>query len=490
MADRSAPLLHPTFRHLEQLTAQLLDGVILIDPAGVVLSANDAALRMHGVKSTEELGSTADAYAERFSLRTADHRWLKRREYPIFRLLAGESFPDLIVEVAPAGEEEARWVHQVRDVTMDEDGGEPDCLALVISDVSERFDAEVRFKAMFEANPAPAVIVRLRDQRIARANPGFLSLTGFEEQQLKGKSLFGLDLLNDLSDPAGFHELVETGEIVPQTEAELLVADGTRRRVLFAGQPVDVTSEDALLITFADLEPRRQAQKALAESERHLSSIFEMAPVAMAITGGGDHRVHRANAAFRQLTGLNDQQIAGRTTENLRLWGDKDDQAAAERDVAEQGSIRNRDGRLLSGDAHPIDCLISAETIAVGGEPYILWIFQNITERRRSELELVSAIEEVMKDANWLSQSIVNKLANMRHPRSHAPSVDLSVREREVLTLMCDDLDDAQIAGRLGLSRNTVRNHVARIYTKVGANRRSGAVIWGRERGMGGSYET
>ena len=43
----------------------------------------------------------------------------------------------------------------------------------------------------------------------------------------------------------------------------------------------------------------------------------------------------------------------------------------------------------------------------------------------------------------------------------------------------------AAIAARLGLSRNTVRNHVARLYAKIGVNRRSGAVVWGRERGMG-----
>ncbi|RYY05510.1 MAG: LuxR family transcriptional regulator, partial [Alphaproteobacteria bacterium] len=50
---------------------------------------------------------------------------------------------------------------------------------------------------------------------------------------------------------------------------------------------------------------------------------------------------------------------------------------------------------------------------------------------------------------------------------------------------ICDDLDDGAIAERLGLSRNTVRNHVARIYAKIGVNRRSGAVVWGQARGMG-----
>ena len=91
------------------------------------------------------------------------------------RMLAGESFPDMIVEVTPTGETKPNWTHLVHDVVMDDDGGEPDYLALVIQDVSERFEAESRFEAMFQANPAPAAIVRLSDQHYVRANAGFLS---------------------------------------------------------------------------------------------------------------------------------------------------------------------------------------------------------------------------------------------------------------------------------------------------------------------------
>ena len=35
------------------------------------------------------------------------------------------------------------------------------------------------------------------------------------------------------------------------------------------------------------------------------------------------------------------------------------------------------------------------------------------------------------------------------------------------------------------MSRNTVRNHVASLYRKLGVNRRSALIVWARERGFG-----
>ena len=485
----AAPTAHtdrqPTLRHLEQLMAQLLDGVILVDSTGVILSANPAALAMHGVREPEDLGKTAEEYARRFAMWTASHCPLKRRDYPLFRVLAGESIPDMVVGVAPAGEDEARWVHQVRDVVMDVDGGEADYLALVLSDVSKRYDAEARFSAMFRANPAPAIIVRQRDLRIVQTNHGFLALTGFQPDQLVGRSLFGLDLLGGLPDGAAVRRHIEAGEVIPQSDAELLVADGTRRLVLFAGQPIDITDEDVLLLTFADLQPRREAEQSLAVSERHLQAVFEMTPVAMAVTRDADHRITSVNAAFRQLTGYEGDLVLGHTADELGLWQIAEQRREMEADVDRQGSVRGRGARLASRSQVPVDCLISAETIQVHGAPCVLWVYEDVTERSKSEAELGEAIDEVLKDASWLSRSILDRLATLRRPVPRSAPVELSPREREILDLICDDLDDSAIAERLAISRNTVRNHVARIYAKVGTNRRSGAVVWGRERGMG-----
>ena len=54
-----------------------------------------------------------------------------------------------------------------------------------------------------------------------------------------------------------------------------------------------------------------------------------------------------------------------------------------------------------------------------------------------------------------------------------------------MLTLVCRGKSDAEIATELRLARNTVRNHVASLYQKLGVNRRSALIVWARERGIG-----
>lgn len=485
--DHAIPSPAPTLRHLEQLIAGLTAGVILVDPSGVIINANAAALRMHGVARLEELGATADDYCQRFCLRYRNHHRLTKREYPIMRMLAGDSFPDLVVEVAPIGINEPRWTHEVHDVVMDEDGGDPDCLALVIQDVSERYDAEGRFEAMFQANPAPALILRLDDQRFVRANAGFAELCGCSRDAIEGQHLRDFDILAHTERHALVAERLAAGATIPQVEAELPLPDGTRRLVILAAQPIEVAEQRCLLFTFADLDPRRKAEQALRASEHRANTMFQLAPVAMVVTAAPDHRITEANEAFVRLVGRTRHDIVGCSVDDFQLWNDAALRAAMEEEIERRGGVRTCDVRILPKEGGALDCLVSAETVDVHGARCILWLYQDITARRHSELQLVEAIDAVMKDASWFSRSIMDKLATLRGtgPAAASPTTELSKREREVLELICQGLDDKAIAAQLDLTSNTVRNHVSRLYAKIGVNRRSAAVIWARERGIG-----
>lgn len=481
------PRRRTNHRQLQQIIAGLSEGVILIDPDQSIVWANEAALTMHGVEAVNSLGADAAAYRERFALRYRNNHRLPEGEYPIDRVLAGETFDDVIVEVTAASADEPQWVHRVRGLVLTEEDGTLDCLVLVLQDASARFEAEERFEKTFNANPAPAVIARLSDLRYIKVNVGFLEMTGYEREQVLGRSVYEVDVLENADrKDLGIERLTE-GRTIPQMEATLKLPLGGTKCVIVAGQPIEIGEEPCMLFTFMDLEPRKKAEDALRQSEERFAKSFRLAPVPTFISSAATGHILDVNDAFAATTGHELEEAVGRSAAELGLW----DRTAGQRiaaELARSGSLRNLDIRLRTRDDAMLDCLMSAETVSIHGQDCVLSVVQDITERRRTEVELMSAIEVVMKDTSWFSSKVIEKLAALRQPRGSNRPVpeldDLTPREREILGLVCQGLADKQIANRLEVSLSTVRNHVSTIYGKIDVHRRGEAIVWAQARGF------
>jgi DNA-binding NarL/FixJ family response regulator len=58
-----------------------------------------------------------------------------------------------------------------------------------------------------------------------------------------------------------------------------------------------------------------------------------------------------------------------------------------------------------------------------------------------------------------------------------ARPLGLSSREAEIMSLIAEGHSNGQIAARLVLAEKTVKNHVNRIYAKLGADSRAAAIV-------------
>ena len=88
-------------------------------------------------------------------------------------------------------------------------------------------------------------------------------------------------------------------------------------------------------------------------------------------------------------------------------------------------------------------------------------------------------LQKPLRDFNKLNEVIQRAVAAGTRVSVPVPAEvePLSPREREVVALIADGLDNAGIADRLCLSEKTVKNHLTRIYEKLKVNNRTQAVL-------------
>jgi|SRR6185312_46191 DNA-binding CsgD family transcriptional regulator len=148
------------------------------------------------------------------------------------------------------------------------------------------------------------------------------------------------------------------------------------------------------------------------------------------------------------------------------------------------GSLKALDLPLRRSPGETVDCLVSAQILMLSDAPTPICIVQETMEANQ---DTTSAMESVLADTTSFARAIIEKLKGVRVAQSNPSVSDLEMltdREREILGLICRGKSDLEMSEQLHLSQNTIRNHVASLYRKIGVNRRSAAIIWARERGI------
>jgi len=94
--------------------------------------------------------------------------------------------------------------------------------------------------------------------------------------------------------------------------------------------------------------------------------------------------------------------------------------------------------------------------------------------------EALASGAEGYVDKDITVEDIVNRILTVlpaRGRRARHRGAELSLRELHVLKQVAAGLSNKQIARRLGISEKTVRNHLSRVFSKLGATNRTEAVM-------------
>jgi DNA-binding NarL/FixJ family response regulator len=109
-------------------------------------------------------------------------------------------------------------------------------------------------------------------------------------------------------------------------------------------------------------------------------------------------------------------------------------------------------------------------------------IFRGVAGIMTPESDAVSlreAIKVVFSGELWLDRKLIkNLLSNMRN---FDKKIDLTKKEREIVSLICHGHRNKEIAQRLDISEQTVKSHCNRIFKKVGVSDRLQLALYTRK---------
>jgi two-component system, NarL family, response regulator DegU len=106
---------------------------------------------------------------------------------------------------------------------------------------------------------------------------------------------------------------------------------------------------------------------------------------------------------------------------------------------------------------------------------------------------LANAVRAAANGKSWLSPSVASKVIkrvvnSQVTTKQDKPSEqfieDFTKREREILCLLAEGLDNSAIAEKLTITKRTVQNHISTIYGKLGVKTRTEAMLFAIHHGV------
>ena len=368
---------------------------------GIILDANDTAVRMFGYRAAEELkgrqiGELYVDSADRLRMVTL----LKQQ-----KRLTGYELPFQQADGSLA------W-HLINMTMAEEDGEE--VVETTAIDITKRKRAEEalqasesRYRQLFENNVA-AIIRTTMDGRIMDCNVAAARILGYPSPQ----DMLGLSMRDFHSDPEKRMEMMarlQAGETVGSVELKFRHKNGRPIWLIFSLilTPPGDTGETFVQATFVDITERRHSEEELYRSRQMLQSILDNIPQRV-FWKDRNSTYLGCNRAFATDAGLNNpEEILGKKDFDLTWSGTADLYCADDRLVMERGAAKlNFDESETRPDGSMLWRLTNKLPMRdrEGNVTGVLGTYDDITERKQAEESLQASEEQFRQLAETIRE--------------------------------------------------------------------------------------
>jgi len=142
--------------------------------------------------------------------------------------------------------------------------------------------------------------------------------------------------------------------------------------------------ENGLSIITKDITERKRAEEALKKSEAKFAIAFNSSPEMMMIGSLKDGRVLEVNDSFIRITGHSRETVLGRTIAELGVIGEAE-RIRIQSAMEKKGSVEGLEIHAHAKSGDDRNALFTGAVISLEGEPCILAIISDVTDKKRAE---------------------------------------------------------------------------------------------------------
>jgi PAS domain S-box-containing protein len=369
---------------------QVSDAIIATDAAFRIIAWNAAAARIYGWPAEEVIGQQVDTLLRtRFVSRT--------REDALARLLTDHMVDVEVIHLDCTGREV--WMHAKVMLLCDDDGAVTGTLGVMRDITTWKLAAEAlresdrRFRLLIDSMANIAVQGYGADGTIHYWNRANEAVYGYTAEEALGENLVELIIPPPMRDfvRAAIRQGGDTGEMPPAAEMELMRKDGSLVPVYSSHAVVRLPGQEPELFCLdVDLTPLRQAETASRESEALFRTVAEESPAALFIVQN-DVFVF-VNAAACAMSGYAPEELLQHAFLDFLNPGDRQQLEHGALEMLAGRPVQNQyelEFRTKGGDRRW--AVFSANMMTYHGQPAVLVIGQDITNRKEYEEALLEA---------------------------------------------------------------------------------------------------
>jgi PAS domain S-box-containing protein len=292
--------MEPTREELERVIASFPEAMLVCDPDGRIVVANDHACALTGYRRDDLLSKKLDDLAD------------PRDAAPASRLLhsfRGDATLDLETEVRCKDGSTSRLQLLVKPLPV---GAKPHSLIrLVRRRLDERLAQDPEFMRALLQTPGALLLTLSAEGKVCFASPAFHALTGLDDAEIRGRHAW--ELIADPGERAALREMVAAPEASRTLKLTWRAADGSGARILWTPTKLGA---NVVLVGQEVPPPRKVTRRSTADGPSRLELERRIGELTAQLEEvRSDHEAltytlaHDLRAPLRAMSGLSDTLI-------------------------------------------------------------------------------------------------------------------------------------------------------------------------------------